>query len=53
MLKNYLTTAYRNLLKNRVVSIINITGLSLSIIVCTLIALYIWHELSFDQAFAK
>ena len=53
MLKNYLTIAYRNLLKNRAVSIINITGLSLSIAVCILIALYIWHELSYDRFHEK
>ena len=48
MLLNYLKIAFRNLWKNKSLSLINILGLSVSIAVCFLIALFIIHELSFD-----
>jgi ABC-type antimicrobial peptide transport system permease subunit len=46
--KNYFKTAWRNLLKNEVSSIINISGLAVGIAVTMLIGLWIWDELSFD-----
>lgn len=48
MFKNYLTTAYRNLIKHKFYSSINIFGLSLGIACCILIFAYIGHELSYD-----
>lgn len=48
MLKNYLKIAYRNLLKNKVFSLINIAGFSLGFIAAIFIALYVVDELSFD-----
>jgi len=51
MLKNYLKIAYRNLMKNKVFSLINIAGLSLGITCCLIIGIYIWHELSYDRFF--
>ncbi|HKH62145.1 MAG TPA: ABC transporter permease [Flavitalea sp.] len=49
MFKNYLKTAIRNILKNKVVSFINITGLSLGMAGAVLLILNIQYELSFDQ----
>jgi putative ABC transport system permease protein len=49
MIKNYFKTAWRNLFKNKVYSIINITGLSIGIAVCMLITLFVKDEFSFDQ----
>jgi len=49
MFKNYLKIAWRNLLKNRKSSFINIIGLALGMAVFILIALWIWDELSFNK----
>jgi putative ABC transport system permease protein len=49
MIKNYLKTAWRNLIKNKVHSFINIAGLSVGMAVAMLIGLWIWDELSFDK----
>ncbi|SHM57944.1 ABC transporter permease [Mucilaginibacter sp. OK098] len=51
MIKNYLKIAYRNLVKNKAHSFINITGLSVGMAVAMLIGLWIWDELSFDKNF--
>ena len=48
MLQNYLKTALRILRRQKIYSFINITGLSLSLACCVLIALYIHFELSYD-----
>jgi putative ABC transport system permease protein len=49
MLKNYFTIAWRNLLKSKVYSAINIVGLATGMAVAILIALWIWDELSFND----
>src|SRR5688572_10232594 len=49
MFKNYVTIAWRNLIKNKDTSIINIGGLAVGMAVATLIGLWIWDELSFDK----
>lgn len=49
MLKNYLKIAWRNLMKNKVFSFINIFGLSVGLASCLLIAFYIYHETSYDK----
>ena len=51
MLRNYFKIAWRNLLKSKVHSFINITGLSVGMGVTLLIGLWIWDELSFDKNF--
>ncbi len=48
MLRSYITTAYRNLIKNKFYSSINIFGLALGIACCVLIFAYIGYELSYD-----
>lgn len=49
MLKNYLTIAWRNLLKNKLFSSINIIGLALGMAIALLISLWIADELQFDH----
>jgi putative ABC transport system permease protein len=49
MLKNYFTTAFRNLFKNKIFSIINIIGLAIGITACLLISLYANYELGYDK----
>lgn len=49
MIKNYLITAWRNLIKSKVFSIINIMGLTIGITVCMMIFLFIMNEFSFDN----
>jgi len=51
MFKNYLKTAWRNLIKNKAQSFINIIGLSAGMAVAILIGLWIRSELSFDKNF--
>ena len=52
MLKNYFKIAFRNLLKHKVFSVINIAGLALGIACCTILALYIEDEFKYEQHFA-
>jgi len=49
MFKNYFKTSWRNLLKNKAHSFINISGLSIGMAVAILIGLWIWDELSFNK----
>ncbi|MBS1530142.1 MAG: ABC transporter permease [Bacteroidetes bacterium] len=49
MIRNYVKTAWRNLWKNKVFSLINILGLSLGMAACLLILQYVNFELSYDH----
>ena len=49
MFKNYFKTAWRNLAKNKIFSLINIAGLSIGMAACLLILQYVSFQLSFDQ----
>ncbi|MBN1272990.1 MAG: ABC transporter permease [Candidatus Aminicenantes bacterium] len=49
MLKFYIKTAVRNLFKSKSLSFINVTGLSVGMVVCLLLMLYVRDELSFDR----
>ncbi len=49
MLKNYLKIAVRNLLRHKMYSVINISGLTIGITCCLLILSYIFFELSYDR----
>lgn len=49
MFKNYLITAWRNIIKNGVFSFINITGLALGLMSCILIMLFVQQETGFDK----
>lgn len=53
MLKSYLTIAFRNILKNRGTSLINLLGLTIGLASCLLIFIYVRAELSFDQFHSK
>lgn len=49
MFKNYIKIAWRNLLKNKTFSFINIAGLAAGLACFILIALYVTDELSYDR----
>jgi putative ABC transport system permease protein len=49
MFKNYLITAWRNIIRNGVFSVINITGLALGLMSCILIMLFVQEETGFDK----
>ncbi|WPU93920.1 FtsX-like permease family protein [Mucilaginibacter sabulilitoris] len=51
MIKNYLKIAWRNLVKNKAHTFINVAGLSVGMAVAMLIGLWIWDELSYDKYF--
>ena len=49
MIHNYLKIAWRNLVKHKSFSVINILGLAIGIAACLIIFLYVHDELTFDQ----
>jgi len=49
MLKNYLKIAFRNLLRHKGFSFINILGLAIGMAVCIIIMQYVSYENSFDK----
>ncbi len=49
MLTNYLKIAWRNLLRNKAFSAINIVGLAIGLATCLLISLFVLNELSYDR----
>lgn len=49
MFRNYLKIGWRNLMKNKAFSFINIFGLSVGLVCCMLITFYILNELSYDK----
>lgn len=53
MLKNYVLIALRSLYKQKIYSIINVSGLALGLACCFLIVLLVQHEMSFDQFHEK
>ncbi len=53
MLRNYIKIAFRNLLRKKFFSALNIAGLAIGLACCTLIILYVADELSFDRFHAK
>jgi len=48
MFSNYLKIAWRNLMKSKVFSFINIIGLSAGLTCCMLIAVYLYNEVNYD-----
>jgi len=48
MANTYLKFAYRNLVRNKTYTIINIIGMGLGMSACLLIGLFVYNELSFD-----
>lgn len=53
MFRNYITTAWRNLLRNKFYTGINITGLAIGLSVGIMILLWVQDELSYDRFHAK
>ena len=49
MIRNYLKIAFRNLMKYKFISFINLFGLTVGLSCCFLILTYILHELSYDK----
>ncbi|MEP5433961.1 MAG: ABC transporter permease, partial [Flavobacteriaceae bacterium] len=49
MLKNYIKIAWRNLIKNKQQTIINLLGLTLGTVSCLVILLYVFAQLGYDQ----
>jgi putative ABC transport system permease protein len=53
MIKNYVKIAFRNFLKHKGFSFINIFGLAVGVACCLLIVLFVLDEVSFDQYHEK
>ena len=53
MLLNYITIAWRNLVRNRTFTAINILGLTIGLATCLLISLFVLDELSYDRFHEK
>lgn len=49
MIKNYIKTAFRSLIKNKGFTAINVFGLALGLAACLLIVFYVFDELSYDR----
>src|SRR5215218_8812656 len=50
MFKNYLKTAVRNLVRYKGFALINIASLTIGIIGCMVIGLFVWDEWQFDKS---
>ena len=53
MIKNYLTIAFRTLLKNRTYSLINAIGLSVGTLCCLYILMFVTNQYSYDKHHTK
>ena len=51
MIKNYLKIAFRNLLRNKLFSALNILGLVIGMVASLLILQYVRFEMSYDSFF--
>ena len=49
MIYNYLKIAFRNLMKYKFISFINLFGLTIGLTCCLLIPIYTLNELSYDK----
>ena len=49
MFRNYLRITYRNILRHKGYSVINILGLAVGMTACVLILLYVQDELGYDR----
>jgi putative ABC transport system permease protein len=49
MILNYIKIAWRNLTKQKLYSLINISGLAVGLAVCMMIMTYVAHEMSYDR----
>ncbi len=53
MFKSNLKVIWRNMSRNKIVTLINIVGLALGMAVTMIISLWIWRELSFNKNFSN
>lgn len=53
MFRNYLAATLRNLARNRLYAVINVVGLGVGFAAAILVALYVHHELNFEDFFAN
>ncbi len=53
MIRNYFKIAYRNLLRNKVYSAINILGLTIGLTACLLVATVVIDDLSYDRQWKR
>ncbi len=53
MIANYLKLTFRNLIKNKLFSMINIAGFAISMACVVLILLFVSHELNYDRHWEK
>jgi len=49
MVFNYIKLAWRNLTKQKLFSLINISGLAVGLAVCMMMMMYVAHEMSYDR----
>ncbi|OOQ61844.1 ABC transporter permease [Mucilaginibacter pedocola] len=49
MIKNYIKIAFRNLSRQKMYSLINISGLAVGLAVCMTILMYVSHEMTYDS----
>ncbi|MGC4035889.1 MAG: ABC transporter permease [Chitinophagaceae bacterium] len=49
MFKNFFLTAWRNIARNKVFTLLNVSGLAIGITVCLIIGVWLQRELSFDK----
>lgn len=49
MFRNYLAIAFRNLRRQKIYSLINISGLALGMTAFLIIAVWVWQEISYDR----
>jgi putative ABC transport system permease protein len=49
MIKNFIKTAFRSLMKNKGFTAINVLGLALGLATCLLIVFYVFDEISYDR----
>lgn len=49
MLKSFFMTGWRNLFKNKIYSLLNISGLAIGVVVCLVISVWLQRELSYDN----
>jgi putative ABC transport system permease protein len=53
MFRNYLAATLRNLARNRLYAVINVVGLGVGFAAAILVALYVHHEMNFENFFPK
>src|SRR5436190_8848391 len=49
MFRNFFITAWRNLSRNKIYSLLNVTGLTIGVVVCLFISVWLQREVSFDN----